>query len=234
MKNYCLILFVLFSLFVQAQEKSGQLKQKIELEFEMNYLLRLPENQSNKYPLLVFLHGAGERGNDLSKVKLNGPLKEEYKEYTKDLAILAPQCPEGRYWDIETVYQVIQKVIKDNPKIDTSRIYLSGLSMGGWGSWRLAEKYPSTFAALVTVCGPAGLPELRESHFLKNIPIRIFHGALDDIVPVGNSIMMYQELKKIGANVDLTIFKDDNHNSWDSTFSNPEMYQWLKEQKLKK
>src|SRR5690606_7177315 len=217
-KIYILILLLIANLNF-AQQITGEFKEKVEVEFEMNYLLRLPENSSEKFPLMVFLHGAGERGTDINKVIANGPLQDKYKEFTQEFAILAPQCPEGQYWDVETVYQLIQKIIKDHKNIDTNRIYLTGLSMGGWGSWRLAEKHPELFAALVTVCAPAGLPEKREAHFLKDIPIRIFHGAIDDIVPVDNSIQMYHELKKLGADVELKIFNDDNHNSWDSTYS---------------
>jgi len=229
-KIYILILLLIANLNF-AQQITGEFKEKVEVEFEMNYLLRLPENSSEKFPLMVFLHGAGERGTDINKVIANGPLQDKYKEFTQEFAILAPQCPEGQYWDVETVYQLIQKIIKDHKNIDTNRIYLTGLSMGGWGSWRLAEKHPELFAALVTVCAPAGLPEKREAHFLKDIPIRIFHGAIDDIVPVDNSIQMYHELKKLGADVELKIFNDDNHNSWDSTYSNPELYKWILKQR---
>lgn len=233
MKKILTILTILGFVMSFSQQITGKFKEKIEIEFEINYLLRLPEKPQGKYPLMIFLHGAGERGTDINKVIANGPLQDKHKEYTKEFAILAPQCPEGQYWDVETVYQLIQKIIKDNKNIDTNRIYLTGLSMGGWGSWRLAEKHPEMFAALVTVCGPAGLPEKREAHSIKNIPTRIFHGALDDIVPVDNSIQMYQELKSLGADVDLTIFKDDNHNSWDSTYSDPEIYKWILKQRKK-
>ena len=229
-KIYILILLFIANLNF-AQQITGEFKEKVEVEFEMNYLLRLPENSSEKFPLMVFLHGAGERGTDINKVIANGPLQDKYKEFTQEFAILAPQCPEGQYWDVETVYRLIQKIIKDHKNIDTNRIYLTGLSMGGWGRWRLAEKHPELFAALVTVCAPAGLPEKREAHFLKDIPVRIFHGAIDDIVPVDNSIQMYHELKKLGADVELTIFNDDNHNSWDSTYSNPELYKWILKQR---
>ncbi len=229
-KIYILIL-ILISNFNFAQQTTGKFKEKVEIEFEINYLIRLPENSSEKYPLMIFLHGAGERGTDINKVIANGPLQDKYKEYTKEFAMLSPQCPEGQYWDVETIYQLIQKILKENPKIDQSRIYLTGLSMGGWGSWRLAEKHPDLFAALVPVCAPSGLPERREAHFVKNIPIRIFHGALDDIVPVDNSIEMYRELKKMEADVELTIFENDNHNSWDSTYSNPELYKWMLKQR---
>lgn len=230
-KKTFILIFFSISILNFAQQTTGKFKEKVETEFELNYLLRLPESQPGKYPLMIFLHGAGERGTDINKVILNGPLQDKYKEYTKEFAILAPQCPENQYWDVEAVYHLIQKIIKDNPKIDTHRIYLTGLSMGGWGSWRLAEKHPELFAGLITVCAPSGLAEKREAHFIKHIPTRIFHGALDDVVPVGNSIEMYKELKSMGADVDLTIFKDDNHNSWDSTYSNPELYKWILKQR---
>lgn len=230
-KIYVLVILAISTMNFAQQITTGKFKEKVEIEFELNYLLRLPENSQGKYPLMIFLHGAGERGTDINKVILNGPLQEKYKDYTKDFAILAPQCPDGQYWDVEAVYRLIKKIIKDNKNIDTDRIYLTGLSMGGWGSWRLAEKYPEMFAALVTVCGPAGLPEKREAHFIKDIPTRIFHGALDDIVPVDNSIQMYRELKSLNADVELTIFNDDNHNSWDSTYSSPELYKWMLKQR---
>lgn len=169
-----------------------------------------------------------ERGNDLNKVKSIGifPYKHLIRE---PVALLAPQCPEGQWWDTGAVYHLV-KEIQRKYKIDHRRIYLTGLSMGGWGSWKLANEHPELFAALVPVCGASDRWMRINAHRYLGIPIRIFHGGNDEVVSPMMSIDMYQALKKIGVDVSLTIFPDDNHNSWDSAYSNGELYDWMLKQ----
>ena len=194
----------------------------------MNYILDLPSNQKEKFPLLVFLHGSGERGTDLEMVKNHSPFT--YKSLIKKpIAILAPQCPENIWWDTNAVYHLILD-IASKYNIDKTRIYLTGLSMGGWGTWKLSEEHPELFAAIAPVCAPADRLMKIQAEKLNTIPIKIYHGALDDIVTPNQSIEMYLELKKSNPNTELIIFSKDNHNSWDSTYSNPDFYTWLLEQ----
>lgn len=229
MKKIISFLIVLsFQLNCFSQEIKQSFSKEVKTKLEINYILDLPNNQKEKFPLIVFLHGSGERGTDLEMVKNHSPFT--YKNLIKEpVAILAPQCPENVWWDTNAVYHLILE-ITSKYNIDKSRIYLTGLSMGGWGTWKLAQEHPELFAAIATVCAPADRLMKIQAEKLKNIPIKIYHGALDDIVTPDQSIEMYLELKKTNPNTDLIIFSKDNHNSWDSTYSNPEFYKWLLEQ----
>lgn len=212
-----------------SQEIKGNFKKEIKTTIDIRYVLQLPENQKVKFPLMVFLHGSGERGNDLEMVKNHSPFT--YRNLMKtDVAILAPQCPENTWWDSNEIYELI-KSIASTYNVDKSRIYLTGLSMGGWGTWKLATEHPELFAAVAPVCGVTDIEIYKNVEVLKNTPLHIFHGALDDIVAPNMSIEVYQKLKKVNPNCNLTIFPNDNHNSWDSTYSDPKFYEWLFAQK---
>ena len=223
-------LFLLGLFFsVNAQEIKAELKKEIKKEQKISYILDYPENAKGKVPLMVFLHGSGERGDNLDMVKAHSPFT--YKNlFPEPVAILAPQCPKDVWWDTEAVYYLI-KEIQQKYQIDDSRIMLTGLSMGGWGTLKLAMEHPELFSAVVAVCAPVDrLMKVRVSQY-KDLPMKLFHGGNDDIVSPMNSIEIYQEIKKVNKNVELTIFPDDNHNSWDSTYSNPKLYEWMLAQK---
>ena len=223
-------LFLLGLFFsVNAQEIKAELKKEIKKEQKIFYILDYPENAKGKVPLMVFLHGSGERGDNLDMVKAHSPFT--YKNlFPEPVAILAPQCPKDVWWDTEAVYYLI-KEIQQKYQIDDSRIMLTGLSMGGWGTLKLAMEHPELFSAVVAVCAPVDrLMKVRVSQY-KDLPMKLFHGGNDDIVSPMNSIEIYQEIKKVNKNVELTIFPDDNHNSWDSTYSNPKLYEWMLAQK---
>ena len=132
-------LLVSGSSFAQ-KDITGTITTEIIQKNKLNYALHIPKNTKEKKPLLVFLHGSGERGSDIEKVKVHGPFKY-LKNNELDSYVLAPQCPENEYWDAEVLYKLIQKVQKEN-NIDPSRIYLTGLSMGAWGAWNLAFLHP--------------------------------------------------------------------------------------------
>ena len=228
------IFFFLFGLFLNAtaQEIKADFKKEIKKEQKISYILDYPENGKGKVPLMVFLHGSGERGDNLELVKAHSPFT--YKNlFPEPVAILAPQCPKDVWWDTEAVYYLI-KEIQQKYQIDDSRIMLTGLSMGGWGTLKLAMEHPELFSAVVAVCPPVDrLMKVRASQY-KDLPMKIFHGGNDDIVSPMNSIEIYQEIKKVNKNIELTIFPDDNHNSWDSTYSNPKLYEWMLAQKKNK
>ena len=227
--KYALLAIPLFNLTLNAQEIKAELKKEIKKEQKISYILDYPENVKGKVPLMVFLHGSGERGDNLDLVKAHSPFT--YKNlFPEPVAILAPQCPANVWWDTEAVYYLI-KEIQQKYQIDDSRIMLTGLSMGGWGTLKLAMEHPEVFSAVVPVCAPIDrLMKVRSSQY-KDLPMKIFHGGNDDVVSPMNSIEIYQEIKKVNKNVALTIFPDDNHNSWDSTYSNPKLYEWMLAQK---
>lgn len=223
---------LLSSFSLQAQETKATFNKETKKQEKISYILDFPENTKEKVPLIVFLHGSGERGNNLELVKAHSPFT--YKNLIKEkVAILAPQCPENTWWDTETVYQLILE-IKEKYKIDPSRIYITGLSMGGWGTLKLAMEHPEMFAAVVAVCAPTDRVMIANIHQYKNLNIKLFHGGMDDVVLPENAFNFYQKLHPINPTSELTIFPNDNHNSWDSTYSNPQLYNWMLSKKKTK
>jgi predicted peptidase len=227
MKYKPVLVALLFSVLGFAQsEMTGTIKTVAVVKYELGYALHKPANTKEKKPLIVFISGDGEKGTDIEKVKINGPLKY-LKTHQLDAYILAPQCKEEEKWDIESINELILKIQREN-KIDADRIYVTGLSSGGWAAWNLALSYPDKFAAIVPISGFVDLIELESACTIANIPTRIFHGLLDDVVKVDYAITIYKELKKCNAkNVQLTIFDDAGHDSWSRVYDDPEIYDWM-------
>lgn len=227
MKQKLTLIALLISLFSFAQsETNGKIKTVVMTHYELGYALHKPANTKEKKPLIVFISGDGEKGTDIEKVKIHGPLKY-LKTHALDAYVLAPQCKEDENWSIESIYELILKIQKEN-KIDSNRIYVTGLSSGGWAAWNLALSYPDKFAALVPISGFVDLIELESACKIAHIPTRIFHGLLDDVVKVDYAITIYKELKKCNAkDVQLTIFDDAGHDSWTRVYDNPEIYDWM-------
>ncbi|WP_369753680.1 prolyl oligopeptidase family serine peptidase [Flavobacterium sp. WC2409] len=229
MKHKIFLIALLFSFITYAQQEvNGILKTEIVQKHEMGYALHIPVNTKEKKPLIIFLHGSGEKGTDIEKVKIHGPFKY-LKTHELDAYVLAPQCPENEYWDSEVLYRLILKIQKEN-NIDPNRIYLTGLSMGGWGAWNLVFAHPETFAALVPIAGFVDRVPMIENCKIATIPIRIFHGLLDDVVDVNYSITIYKKLKACNTNIQLTIFDDAGHDSWTRVYDNKEIYDWMFQQ----
>lgn len=209
-------------------EFNGVFHNEKVIKNQVGYALHIPKNLNEKKPLLVFIPGDGEKGADIENVKINGPFKY-LKTHELDAYILGIQCPENENWDLEIIYQLILKIQKEN-NIDSNRIYLTGLSSGGWVTWTLAIKHPDLFAALVPISGYVDLFEMDYICKIKLIPIQIFHGLLDNIVKVDFAIDAYKALKQCDANVKLTIFDDANHDSWSRVYDNQKIYDWIFEQ----
>ncbi|KQM30877.1 prolyl oligopeptidase family serine peptidase [Chryseobacterium sp. Leaf201] len=205
------LLFLPFSLGLNAQEIKAELNKEIKRQEKISYILDYPRKAGGNVPLIVFLHGSGERGNNLEIVKAHSPFT--YKNLIKEpVAILAPQCPADTWWDTVTVYHLI-KEIQAKYKIDPSRIYLTGLSMGGWGTLKLAMEHPEMFAAVVSVCAPTDRVMYANIDQYENLPMKIFHGGMDDVVLPENALNFYQALHPVNPTAELTIFPNDNHNS---------------------
>lgn len=194
----------------------------------IRYLLYLPVDYGfhKLTPLLLFLHGSGERGNDLSLLKSYGPpgIVEKHKDLP--FIIVSPQCAYDDYWKSDLLNNFLNEVINDH-HVDKNRIYLSGVSMGAYGAFDLAMHHPEMFAAIIPICGGGNMDLLYK---IKNIPTWIFHGAKDNIVPVTESIHIVEKLRSLGSDVKLTIYPNAAHDSWTETFDNPEIYDWLLEQ----
>jgi predicted peptidase len=229
MRYKIILIALLFSLNSFSQsDVIGKAKIEVVQKQELGYTLHIPLNTKEKKPLLIFLHGSGENGSDVEKVKIHGPFKY-LRNHQIDAYVLAPQCPEGQQWNPDILYELILKIQKEN-NIDANRIYLTGLSSGGWGTYSLALKHPEMFAAILPVSGFVDIIQLEEICKMSAIPTRIFHGLLDDVVPVDNDIAIYKELKKCNKDVELTLFNDAGHDCWTQVYDNPETYAWMLKQ----
>lgn len=197
-----------------------------------NYLLSLPDvTTEERLPLIVFLHGSGERGDDLERLKRHGIPK--YYERLRKLPVitLSPQCEEGKVW-VTQVYELknlIDKIVREYP-VDRKRIALTGLSMGGFGAWELAMDFPDCFSCLVPICG--GGTAWRAA-LLKEIPIRAFHGAKDEDVNCFYSQDMVNSVNAAGGYAELTVYPDLHHNSWAAAYENTDVIDWMIRQKRK-
>ncbi len=231
-----LFLFPAAMLFAQADSSKqipGKFEKEVTLKVSLKYLLYLPDgydDDDDLWPLVLFLHGSGERGDDLESVKRNGPpmLVEQGKDFP--FILVSPQCPLGQRWDPMELSMLLNEIEKDY-RVDTNRVYVTGLSMGGEGTWKLIMYEPYRFAAAATVCGRTGSAYL-DACKLKNLPIWVFHGAMDDVVPLDESVRMVKALKACGNNVKFTVYPEANHNAWTKTYNNEELYKWLLEHKL--
>lgn len=203
---------------------------------KVNYLLFLPQGSEAKsqkqWPLILFLHGAGERGSDIWKVTTHGPPKYVAQHPDFPFIVVSPQCPEGQIWDDDILLGLLEEVLDHYP-VDPRRVYLTGLSMGGYGSWSLGLRYPEKFAAIVPICGGGELISVliasgQKEQALKTLGVWAFHGGKDPVVPTQESQRMVDLLKKRGAqDVKLTVYPEAGHDSWTATYNNPELYDWL-------
>jgi len=208
----------------------GQHPQRFEREITIDarydLLVYTPEayDPSRRWPLIVFLHGSGERGSDPNLLKVHSLPKLAETRGDLPFIIVSPQCPEGERWNAVTLNAMLDDVIARMP-VDTTRIYLTGLSMGGYGAWKFAIASPERFAAVAPVCGWGHLEDVEK---LKKTPVWVFHGAQDDVVPPSESEKMVAFLKKHGSStVRYTLCPDADHNAWDRTYANPELYEWF-------
>ena len=189
----------------------------------LKYLLYTPDEKKESYPVIFYLHGAGERGDNVEKVKKHGPPKLVAEGRRFPFIIVSPQCPSGQYWRSLHLISFIEEIVNEYP-VDRNRIYLTGNSMGGYGTWHLAIDYPDLFAAIAPICG-GGDPS--QAFKIKDLPVWAFHGENDQIVPFYESEMMVKSLKEIGAKVKFTAYPDTAHDSWTPAYNNNELYEWF-------
>ena len=213
---------------ITAEEDTKTFSTSVTRTYTYNYLVILPEhyNPSQKLPLLLFLHGAGERGNEIELVKKHGPFKKIQADQIQTI-IVAPQCSKGEWWTPEVLSGLLNEVEKQY-SIDTSRVYLTGLSMGGYGSWALAAFQPNRFAAVAPICGGG---EPADAQKLVGTPVWAFHGNKDTSVDVGQGQAMINTLKDAGGEPKFTIYDGVGHDSWTCTYEDAEFYKWMFSQK---
>ena len=209
---------------------------KKTLNAEVNYLLFLPKGYDAKaerrWPLILFLHGAGERGTNVWKVATHGPPKIAATQADFPFIVVSPQCPEQQLWSSETLLALLDEITAKYA-VDTNRVYLTGLSMGGYGTWALGLAHPERFAAIVPICGGGQiigvlLGKADRWASLRSLGVWAFHGGKDPVVPLEESQRMVDALKKAGLpDVKFTVYPEAGHDSWTEAYENPELYEWL-------
>ena len=213
---------LLFFLFVN----SICMDQKVDT---YDYVLFTPTNdqleENGKYPLIVFLHGAGERGDDLSLLAVHGPPKLVEQDDSFPFMVLSPQCPRNAWWEADKLDKLLDEIVSKQ-EVDEKRIYLTGLSMGGYGTWDWVTLRPERFAAIAPICGGSEENASNATVF-KDVPTWVFHGAKDQVVPYENSVRIVQELKQLNGSVIFTTYPEAGHDSWTETYNNPMLYDWF-------
>ena len=210
--------------------QSLQEEHAFDTTLQLEYLLFLPNSYDHlpdkKWPMIIFLHGAGERGNNLGLLKNHGIPKIVEQKPDFQFITVSPQCPKGSWWthELRLLNELVGE-ITNKYEVDTNRIYLTGLSMGGFGTWSLASMNPKCYAAIAPICG-GGEPR-QVAQALKNMPIWVFHGAKDTVIPADRSEEIVKELKPMNGNVKFTLYPDADHDSWTRTYDNPKLYEWF-------
>ncbi len=216
------------------QQVPQRLTHEKDADLWIDYLVFLPKDydatSDKQWPVILFLHGAGKRGSDVRVVAGNGPPMLAAKAPAFPYIVISPQCPAGTWWEFRL--QQLDLLLDQLPKmfaIDEDRIYLTGLSAGGFGSWRLAAHRPHTFAAVAPICGGLNPPDSHDqlAPKLKNIPIWAFHGDADKVVPLWKGKKIAEAVNKLGGQVRLTIYAGVGHDAWTQTYNNKDLYRWF-------
>lgn len=184
--------------------------------------------KDTKWPLMIFLHGSGERGEDIARVKVHGPPKHAERNPDFPFILISPLLPAEQDWDLAKLDRILEHVMATLP-VDPDRVYLTGLSRGGHATWRWGAAEPERFAALAPV---AGRGDAQTACALRDKPVWAFHGDRDDVVPPEGSFVMSRAIRACeGHNSRLTIYPDLGHNAWDPAYEDPELYLWLLSQR---
>lgn len=210
-------------------------RRRVTKSVAANYLLFLPNGYqsrgSRRWPLILFLHGSGERGRNVARVAAHGPPKIVKANPDFPFLVVSPQCPSGCWWSPDLVLALLDEVTQRHA-VDPARIYLTGLSMGGYGTWHLGLSYPERFAAIAPVCGGGDplaivLANRNRLRLLKQLPVWAFHGAKDPLVPLHESERMVRALQQIGNQPKFTVYPDAGHDCWTETYDRAELYDWF-------
>jgi predicted peptidase len=213
------------------RQQAASFSGRVTVDVSLHYLVYLPEGYGNDvrtWPLVLFLHGAGERGKNLDLVRKYGPPKLIDQGKSFPFILISPQCPNDEWWSLPALTGLLDEVERQFA-VDKTREYVTGLSMGGFGTWKLAMLYPGRFAAIAPVCGGGDTTKVAA---LKSVPVWAFHGSKDPVVPLERSESLVRALKAAGGDVRLTVYPEAAHDSWTETYDNPEIYDWLLRHRL--
>ncbi len=257
-KNIILFLAFVFTGISSFAQDSFQRAQYISGSDTLPYRVLLPKNydKTKAYPVVLFLHGAGERGRDNEKQLVHGSklFLDSINREKFPAIVIFPQCAEDSYWSnveikrdtagIRTFHfnlneeptsmmKLLLEFVKQLPrqyKIVENRFYVTGLSMGGMGTFEIVRRLPKRFAAALPICGGADPASAKQ---IKHLPWWIFHGDQDNVVPISHSETMVNALKAAGATVKFSVYPGVGHNSWDNAFAEPDYLQWMFSQRRK-
>ncbi|WP_326540215.1 dienelactone hydrolase family protein [Pseudorhodoferax sp.] len=207
-------------------ERAESFNASIHKRVALRYWLWMPDDAARPpwgWPLVIFLHGSGERGDDLARVKAHGLPKYAAAGRRFPFVLVAPQIPDGMAWDSDALEALRADLVARLP-IDTERVLMTGLSMGGFGTWAYAMDYPDRLAGIVPVCGIGDSDRVER---IRHLPVWAFHGALDDAVPIASDRGTVEALRAVGGNVRFTVYPDVGHNAWDPAYADPEMLDWM-------
>lgn len=220
---------IALAMALPALAKSRAKKMISTVTTRTGYLTFLPKSYSPngaQVPLILFLHGSGERGTDLEKVKVWGPPAIAARDPDFPFMVVSPQLPEGEAWHALALKGLLDQVLAAY-NVDRRRVYLTGLSLGGYGAWDLASRYPEYFAAVAPICG-GGIARAVES--MRAVPTWVFHGKMDDAVPEEESARMVEALKAAGGNVKYTVLPEGGHvDAWVHAYDKAGLFAWFLE-----
>lgn len=223
--KFCLLPILLLGLLFLQPETRAQATPKPHAKYE--YLLYLPKDYAvskKVYSVIIYLHGSSLRGHDLDKLNTYGPPQQIKNGRDFDCIIVSPQCPDGKYWSTDNWFDSLYAELKTTYRVDTNRVYLTGISMGGYGAWQTAIDYPNVFAAVVPLCG--GLDDPAQVCRIKNVPVWTLHGTADDVIPIAETERIVTELKTCNGRVTFTRLKNKGHGI-QYLYEDTALYDWL-------
>ena len=207
-------------------EQTESFRGTVTKQVALRYLIWTPEaaaKPAGGWPLVIFLHGSGERGRNLAKVKAHGPPMYAAAGRRFPFVLVAPQVDEGDSWHSDEIEALRADLCARLP-IDPDRVLVTGMSMGGYGAWNYAVAYPEQVAAIAPVCG---IGNVERAARVAMIPVWAFHGAKDPVVPIAADREMVDAVREAGGQVKFTVYADVGHNAWDRAYADPALYSWL-------
>ncbi|NEU65976.1 carboxylesterase family protein [Spirosoma agri] len=195
-----------------------------------NYLLYLPRDYATSktaYPVVIYLHGGSQRGTDLNKLKIYGLPHLVEKGTDFPFIIASPQCPDGKFWSTDNWFDSLYADLATKYRIDPKRVYLTGISMGGYGAWQTAVAYPDKFAAVVPLCG--GCDDSTQICTIRQVPVWTFHGTADDLIPINETERLVNRLKQCHGSVKFTRLENEGHDIR-YLYEDKSIYAWLLKQ----
>ena len=227
MKIIALITFLSFAITLSAKTPGGNSPLLAQKSKTYSYLAYLPDGydktNAKAWPLIIYLHGSSCKGNNLERLKKYGPPFYLERGMDVDAIVISPQCPSNKNWTAGKWFESFYQELKDKYNIDESRVYLTGMSLGGFGTWDIASRYPEYFAAIMPLCG-GGRPNMVET--LKDIPTWVFHGEVDRKVKIGRSEEMVEALQEVGSKPIFSVLKGQGHGI-QKVYSDQNIYKWL-------